>query len=96
METYRKVLCSDRLPEKDGWYFTQHGTSRYYVESGFYIAAEYWLEAIPEVTVEEIGKIIREKAVYLEDRDRMGRMFTQKAAQAIHRLYGGETKMKGE
>ena len=93
---YRKVLCSDRLPEKDGWYFTQHGTSRYYVESGFYINANWWLEEINQSvpTVEEIVEILIETLNL--DGNRGGHSYwidlesEKEAARAIHKLYGGE------
>ena len=71
METYRKVLCSDRLPEKTEYGLSKSvpvfykysgvGMSYYNHEENRWFAnedIESWLEEIPEVTVEEIASII--------------------------------------
>lgn len=60
MTIYRKVLCSERLPDKSNWYYTQKGMVYFdSIQGSFYDSAqfagknEYWLEEI-ELPSEEI------------------------------------------
>lgn len=61
MTIYRKVLCSERLPEKSSWYYTQKGMlyfdliqGSFYESSQFVGENEYWLEEIELPSEEDI------------------------------------------
>ena len=97
METYRKVLCSERLPDREKYYWTSLGSTYFHidrgengefeinVDSGQYVT--FWLEEIQQPTVGEIALAIRGKCISDDS--------ARAAAQAIHRLYGGEEKKEG-
>lgn len=69
---YRKVLCSERLPEKSNWYYTQKGMvyfdliqGSFYESSQFAGENEYWLEEIELPSDEEISEKAMESTCHM-------------------------------
>lgn len=55
---FRKVFCKDRLPKEKGTYSTNLGELFFHGDIGFsFECPSWWLEQVPEPTVEEINKM---------------------------------------
>ena len=102
METlYRKVKCSERLPDNGGEDVFIYVTAWDVLEVGSYLnewivvgynnpEVESWLEELQpqeQATVDEINELIQPHAITLEH--------GEKAAQAIHELVYGEKGGEG-
>lgn len=92
-ELFRKVLCSERLPEKESWYETSEGCVLYdpakkcfrYQYKGSERYPEWWLEPVNEPNDEEIEKMAKKKWGTITGRF----AFRQGYKQAIEDLKGG-------
>ncbi len=93
-ELFRKVQCSERLPDKSADYFTSKSLATFDTEDkkwtqyGFagwetLRAVRWWLEPMEPVSMDQLNELIQPHAITLEH--------GEKAAQAIHDLiYGKE------